>query len=202
MNNLSVEHIDPRNGVLVSGLENEFNEVIADLSYNSRKVNRFVPYRVCEYPAPTNEGDVGEFLIGGEWVFCEFMVEGGTWWQESNRIGNCQVNGGRVGGPKNLELMSSHPNTLASRAESTKKAGKKSGAESFKNKTGLFGLSEEERREANKKGAAVISSTNGRNTMSQKWQCLVTGHVSNPGGLTSYQRARGIDTTLRVRIQD
>jgi hypothetical protein len=94
MNSLSVEHIDPRNGVLVSGLENEFNEIIADLSYNSRKVNRFVPYRVCEYPAPANEGDVGEFLIGGEWAVCEFMVEGGVWWRESNRIGNCQVEGG------------------------------------------------------------------------------------------------------------
>jgi len=102
MNNLSVEHIDPRNGVLVSGLENKFNEVIADLSYNSRKVNRFVPYRTCDYPPPINEGDVGEFLIGasielgdqGEWTICEFMVEGGVWWRESNRIGNCQVEGG------------------------------------------------------------------------------------------------------------
>ena len=98
MNELSVEHIDPRNGVLVSGLENNLNEVIADYSYNSRKVNRFVPYRVCEYPAPVNEGDVGEFLIGGEWVVCEFMTENSGWWQESNCVGNSQVDGGKVAG--------------------------------------------------------------------------------------------------------
>lgn len=34
----------------------------------------------------------------------------------------------------------------------------------------------------------------------QKWQCLETGHISNPGGLSHYQKARGIDTTKRVRI--
>jgi hypothetical protein len=86
---LTVEHIDPRKGVLVSGLENDFNEVIADVSYNSRKCNRFVPYRVCDYPAPVTFGDIGEFLIEGEWVVCAFGGE--LWWAESNRIGNVHV---------------------------------------------------------------------------------------------------------------
>jgi len=86
---LTLEHIDPRHGVLVSGLENEFNEIMADNSYNSRKTNRFVPYRVCDYPAPVTFGDVGEFLIEGEWVVCEFG--GPEWWAESNRIGNAHV---------------------------------------------------------------------------------------------------------------
>jgi hypothetical protein len=86
---LTIEHIDPRKGVLVSGLENEFNEVIADSSYNYRKTNRFVPYRVCDYCAPVTFGDIGEFLIKGEWKVCEFGGE--EWWQESNRIGNSQV---------------------------------------------------------------------------------------------------------------
>ena len=86
---LTLEHIDPRNGVLVSGLENDFNEVMADRSYNSRKTNRFVPYRVCDYRAPVTFGDIGEFLIENQWVVCEFG--GDTWWVESNRIGNSQV---------------------------------------------------------------------------------------------------------------
>jgi hypothetical protein len=30
--------------------------------------------------------------------------------------------------------------------------------------------------------------------------CLETGHISTPGGLAMYQKARGIDTTKRVRI--
>lgn len=86
---LTLEHIDPRKGVLISGLENEFNEVMADNSYNSRKTNRFVPYRVCDYPAPVTFGDIGEFLIDGDWVVCEFGGE--VWWAESNRIGNAHV---------------------------------------------------------------------------------------------------------------
>ena len=90
---ISLEHIDPKRGVLVCGFENELNEVVADSSYNSRKVNRFVPYRVCQYSAPTNFGDLGEFLIRGEWVICEFG--GPNWWAESNDIGNAHVSGGK-----------------------------------------------------------------------------------------------------------
>jgi hypothetical protein len=40
----------------------------------------------------------------------------------------------------------------------------------------------------------------GRTTSSQKWKCLVTGHITNAGALTSYQRHRGIDTSLRERV--
>ena len=40
----------------------------------------------------------------------------------------------------------------------------------------------------------------GKVTSSQKWKCLVTGHVSTPGPLSRYQNARGIDTSLRKRI--
>ena len=37
-------------------------------------------------------------------------------------------------------------------------------------------------------------------TNNQKWKCLVTGYVANPGSLSHYQKARGIDTSLRERI--
>jgi hypothetical protein len=86
---LTLEHVDPKKGVLVTGLKNEFNEILADDLYNYRKNNRFVPYRICDYPAPVSFGDVGEFLIGEEWVVCEFGGE--IWWEESNRVGNSQV---------------------------------------------------------------------------------------------------------------
>ena len=86
---VNLEHIDPKKSKFVSGLENEYNEIIADESYNKSKNNRFVPYRVCDYPAPVTFGDVGEFLIEGEWVVCKFG--GPEWWAESNRIGNAQV---------------------------------------------------------------------------------------------------------------
>ena len=43
-------------------------------------------------------------------------------------------------------------------------------------------------------------AANGKATGGQQWQCLVTGHVSNPGNLSKYQKARGIDTSMRVRV--
>jgi hypothetical protein len=104
MTDLTLEHIDPRNGVLVSGLENSFNEILADYSYNSRKQNRFVPYRVCDHPAPVTFGDVGEFLIRGEWVVCEFG--GPEWWDQSSENGCGAVEGGKVTGRSNITKVS------------------------------------------------------------------------------------------------
>jgi hypothetical protein len=72
-------------------------------------------------------------------------------------------------------------------------AGKKGGNTNKKNKTGIFKLTPEEKKENAKKG--------GKAAQSQRWQCTITGYVSNAGGLTHYQRARGIDTSNRIRIQ-
>ena len=35
----------------------------------------------------------------------------------------------------------------------------------------------------------------------QKWMCLETGFITNAGTLSRYQKARGIDTTKRVRLE-
>ena len=85
----TIEHIDPEKGVLISGLNVRQNLTVADESYNKSKTNRFVPYRVCEHPAPNFFGDIGEFLIKGEWVVCGFG--GPEWWEESNHIGCSQT---------------------------------------------------------------------------------------------------------------
>jgi hypothetical protein len=37
-------------------------------------------------------------------------------------------------------------------------------------------------------------------TNAQKYKCLITGTISTPGPLARYQRARGIDTKLRVKL--
>jgi hypothetical protein len=39
-----------------------------------------------------------------------------------------------------------------------------------------------------------------RKANSIKFQCTETGHISNAGGLSSYQKARGIDTSNRIKI--
>jgi hypothetical protein len=86
---LTIEHFDPRKHPLVCGLDVEENVSVVDESYNKRKTNRFVPYRVKEYNAPRFFGDTGEFLIKNEWVVCEF---GGTeWWDESGYLGCSQT---------------------------------------------------------------------------------------------------------------
>ncbi len=47
-----------------------------------------------------------------------------------------------------------------------------------------------------------VLSENGRSTISQKWICLMTGKIAAPPHLSNYQKSRGIDPRLRVRIDD
>ena len=49
-------------------------------------------------------------------------------------------------------------------------------------------------------GGKAAAGRGAKKTNSQRWQCLVTGYVSNSGGLSCYQKKRGIDTNLRVQI--
>lgn len=67
--------------------------------------------------------------------------------------------------------------------------GKKANETHKRNGTGVYALTYEDR----SKMAEKVNS--------QKWMCLETGHISNPGGLTRYQNARGIDTSKRRRIE-
>jgi hypothetical protein len=180
---LSVEHIDPRKGVLVCGLDNDFNTVIADADYNDSKSNRFVPYRVCEHQAPMTFGDLCEFLIDGEWVVCEFGGE--VWWKESNRIGNART-AGRDWCRANYDEWK----VLMKNRTYLKDVGRRVGV--YANT--VF-------REQNPE-AYVENRRRGAYTQhSQRWECLITGYVSTPGPLSRYQKARGIDTSQRRRIQ-
>jgi len=70
---------------------------------------------------------------------------------------------------------------------------KKIGQKHYENGTAIFSLTREELSENGKKG--------GKKTNTQKWKCTVTGYISTPGGLSGYQKARGIDTSNRIRIQ-
>lgn len=99
----SLDHIDPKHSQLVCGFEINSNEVRTSTSYNARKTNRFVPYRVCTYQAPVVFGDLGEFLIGDQWVVCEFGGE--IWWDESNRLGNSCTAGGKTQGRRSVETQ-------------------------------------------------------------------------------------------------
>ena len=97
--------------------------------------------------------------------------------------------GGKVGGKKSYEMkVGVHALTKEQRIENGKKAGKIGGQKNKENKTGICGLTKEQRSETTKK------------TNSQKWKCTETGYITNAGALTQYQKARGIDTSSRIRI--
>jgi hypothetical protein len=91
--------------------------------------------------------------------------------------------------------------TFEEKSEAGKKGGKIggkiggsiSGKKHKENGTGIFGLTAEEKIKYGKIGA--------EKTNSQKWKCTETGHITNAGALTNYQRKRGIDTTKRTRIE-
>lgn len=67
--------------------------------------------------------------------------------------------------------------------------GRKNSIKNKENKVGIFGISLEKRVE-------ICGKVN-----NQKWECLETGHITTPGPLTIYQKAKGIDTSKRIRIE-
>ena len=74
------------------------------------------------------------------------------------------------------------------------------GRKNAENKTGFCGRTPEKMTEDSLKQPREVRVQNGKKSTSQRWQCLKTGHISNAGSLSNYQNARGIDTSLRVRV--
>jgi general stress protein YciG len=66
--------------------------------------------------------------------------------------------------------------------------GRRNGRKRYEEGTGCFSLTPEQKSELSKRNNA------------QRWMCLETGYVSNSGGLSKYQKAKGIDTSKRKRI--
>ena len=105
--------------------------------------------------------------------------------------------GGKLGGKRAKELgVGVHALTPEERKENGKKGGKLGGKRAKELDRGIHGLTSEERKENGKKGGKL----GGKKTSSQRWICTETGYISTPGGLSSYQKARGIDTSKRKRI--
>jgi hypothetical protein len=127
--------------------------------------------------------------------------------------------GGKISGRIQYELgIGIHGMTFEERSERSKKNGLKH----KENKTGVCGRSKEKMIEDGKRGGSISGKKTyecklgihsldlkqrvenaikgGEKVSSQKWKCTETGYVSNAGALTKYQRARGIDTSKRVRL--
>jgi hypothetical protein len=132
---------------------------------------------------------------------------------EYSRMGG--IKQGKINGILNKELnrgfFGMSPEDLK---ESKIKGAKKVGKDNKELRRGIFGLSKEEAIKNSKKGGnknkelglGIFGMTkdqliqNGKKTSSQKWQCTETGFISNASNLVRYQRARGIDKSNRVRL--
>lgn len=116
--------------------------------------------------------------------------------------------------------------SLASCSKAGKIGGKKTTDMQRKNNTGFYSISKEDRQKNGRRGGLIIGPKTGADnvrlkrgycgrtkeqmsidakkgcsvTNYQRWQCLVTGFIANPGNLTRYQKKRNIDTKLRKKL--
>ena len=118
----------------------------------------------------------------------------------------------KLGGTKTYQLKKGF---FSLTPEERAKASKKANETNKKNKTGIYSITPEERaktskkaNETNKKNKTGIYSITSKQlseiakkTNSQKWQCTITGFIANPGNLSQYQKARGIDKSMRIRLE-
>lgn len=110
-----------------------------------------------------------------------------------------------IGGKKAYKLgVGIHSLTPEEKSEAGKKggkiAGKINGTKNYEMKVGIHGRTKEQRIEDARKGGLTGGSKGAKKTNSQKWMCLETGYITNAGALSTYQKARGIDTSKRKRI--
>ena len=128
---------------------------------------------------------------------------------------------GKKGSKKSKELrvgiFSMTSEELSRAAKKGAKLGGKRGSKTQRErKSGIFGFTEEERKNNGRKGAKTQEKLgiglyglnkeqrkeNVKITNSQKWMCLETGYTSTAAGVVLYQKARGIDTSKRIRIEE
>jgi hypothetical protein len=112
---------------------------------------------------------------------------------------------GSKGGKKTFELKKG---VFSISKEERKEIAKKSGNKVKGLGLGIFALTVEEKIEIGKKsyktGLGKMSkeerSKIASKVNSQKWKCLITGHISNAGGLSRFQNKRNIDKSMRIMV--
>lgn len=107
---------------------------------------------------------------------------------KEQRIENSK-NSGHNGGIKSKEMgVGIHNLSIEERKKNSKKMQKKC----KENGTGIWKFTQEERYQR--------FFENCNNVNKDKWMCVETGYVTTAGPLTLYQKAKGIDTSKRVKI--
>jgi hypothetical protein len=109
--------------------------------------------------------------------------------------------GGRKGGAKAVELgVGVHGRSAEQWTEDSRRGGERGGERAAELGVGIHGRSAEQRAEDGRKAGKIGGKKGSKTTNSQKWVCLETGHISTPAGLSNWQKARGIDTSMRVKL--
>lgn len=104
------------------------------------------------------------------------------------------IKNAKNGGQKSYELgVGIHGIPKEEKIKIGKMYGGVSGKTTYERGIGVHGRSKQKMSEDGKKGGKISGN--------QKWKCTETGFITNAGNLTKYQKARGIDTNSRVRIQ-
>lgn len=217
---IDIDHLDPRweegrDYQLVCGFERDLRNLREeDSSRNKSKSNRFLPWRWTREDlgvVPEEPGDLALFLDPDtdEWVLEEFM---GDWWFEKTWK-TCgpyfgTIAGGYVG-PLRGRFGPEHPKYGAIESEDTRK--KKSEASKGKPKASehkeklrknLQKLADGRRGKPGRKHTKEEKAKMRASLQSQqRYRCMVTGFETTGGALTGYQKARGIDPSLRVRVE-
>lgn len=217
---VEIDHIDPRweegrDYQLVCGFERDPKNLREESSSrNQSKSNRFLPWRWTREDlgvVPEEPGDLALFLDPdtNEWVLEEFM---GPWWYERTweTCGPYRgtITGGYVG-PLRGRIGPDHPRYGVVESEETRK--KKSEASKGKPKKpehrrklreNLLRIADSRRGKPGRKHTPDVKQKMKESLQNQKrYRCIVTGFETTGGALTKYQRARGIDPTLRVRVE-
>ncbi len=136
-------------------------------------------------------GDTRKFLTHGPFVsnWFELWDIYDKWVGDRNKkLHELYPDMARRNGIANNEILNSHPNTIEARK-------KLNSHPNTIEAQGRLNSHPDHDKWVSKGGKEGSKTTN-----SQMWQCLKTGHIAPPGPLSCYQKARGIDTSLRVRI--
>jgi len=112
---------------------------------------------------------------------------------------------GSKGGSKTFELKKG---TFSLSKEERLEIAKKSGTKVKELRLGIFAMTEDEKIKIAKKGyknglgkmSKEKRSEIATKVNSQKWKCLITGHISNAGGLSRFQNKKGIDKSFRELV--
>ena len=128
----------------------------------------------------------------------EKMIEDGKkGWEVAISVG-FNVKGGHQAKELGVGI---HGRTKKQKSEDGRKGGKRGGYIIKHLGIGVHGRTKEQMSIDGKKGGDKGGSKGGKKTSLQKWMCLETGFVTNAGCLSRYQKARGIDTSKRKRIE-